>query len=274
MGLGSRLGGVVRERLRSLGYSLEPASAPRLALLIDPFLRLFGQRLAMYASRPGGGYIDYQKTAAAARAANLPIPSYVARMWGEEGLIEWIVDRIAAVVPLDRCRTILEIGAGTGRTLDLVKARAKPATYEIYEPDRQWSAYLVEKYGVLDREADGVSLTPTATQSCDLVQAHGVFVYLPLGTAFRYFEEMIRVVRPGGWIVFDIFADDQVTLSFVQEWKRSGQGFHVLLPKRALVAMFAEGGCRLVDQFDQDDGTKALGIKDAHCQYLVFEKAR
>jgi SAM-dependent methyltransferase len=270
----AKLAAAVRRRLQPLGYSLEPAGAPRLALLADPVLRLLGLRLATYVRRAGGGYIDYQQTAAAAAAAGLSIPAHVAHMWGEEGLIEWIVDRIARVVPLERCRRILEIGAGTGRTLDLVMARARPESYEIYEPDRDWCAHLVRTYGVIDREADGVSLTPTPDASCDLVQAHGVFVYLPLGTAFRYFEEMIRVVRPGGWIVFDIFADDQVTLDMVKEWKRSGQGFHVLLPRRALVELFAEGGCPLADHFDQDDGTRALGIPDAHCQYLIFRKER
>jgi len=242
MSLRSRLAGVIRERLQPFGYSLEPTNAPRLACLVDPFLRLAGVRLTRHSRHPGFGYIDYEQTAADAEAAGLSIPNYVARLWGETGLIEWIVDRIGSVIPLNRCRNILEVGAGTGRTLDLVIARANPATYEIYEPDRAWSAYLVRRYGVIDRESDGVSLTPTPSESCDLVHAHGVFVYLPLGTAFRYFAEMIRVTRPGGWLVFDFFADDQATLPIVEDWMRSGQGFHVLLPRKALGELFTKAG--------------------------------
>jgi len=80
---------------------------------------------------------------------------------------------------------------------------AAPERYEIYETARDWRAWLAKQYPVVVHQADGHALSQTEDNSVDLVQAHGVFIYLPFLNSVEYFREIARVPRPGGLAAFD-----------------------------------------------------------------------
>ena len=80
--------------------------------------------------------------------------------------------------------------------------------YESYEPDREWSDWLEREYDIISQPTDEYSLRHTSAGSVDVVHAHGVFVYLPFLTTYRYFREIARVIAPGAYVVFDIIIED------------------------------------------------------------------
>ena len=83
-----------------------------------------------------------------------------------------------------------------------------PNAYEIYETADDWLPYLRTFPTALVRPCDGRTLSSTATASVDLVHAQKVFVYLDFWTTANYFDEMARVVRPGGAVAFDVVTED------------------------------------------------------------------
>ncbi|MBK7669700.1 MAG: class I SAM-dependent methyltransferase [Sphingobacteriaceae bacterium] len=51
------------------------------------------------------------------------------------------------------------------------------------------------------REANGKDLSYEADNSCDYIQSVGVFVYISFINQCKYFKEMARVLKPGGYLV-------------------------------------------------------------------------
>jgi hypothetical protein len=104
-------------------------------------------------------------------------------------------------------QAVCEIGPGSGRYLAKVMAACRPSHYEIYETAEPWANYLVREYHVIYRRTDGRSLAETPTASIDLAQAHKVFVVTPFVSTWNYLREMVRVTKPGGYVVFDVMTE-------------------------------------------------------------------
>src|SRR5262249_55123326 len=102
---------------------------------------------------------------------------------------------------------------------------------------------------VIAQPSDGNSLKHTESQSADLVHAHGVFVYLPFLTTYRYFHEMVRVVSERGYIVFDILSEDCLDELKVSEWLRSEQYYPCMLPRQYVLQLFESWGFALQGEF-------------------------
>jgi hypothetical protein len=115
--------------------------------------------------------------------------------------------------------------------------------------------------------ADGYSLKHTLSASVDLVHAHGVFVYLPFLTTFRYFREMARVAAQRGLIVFDILSEDCLSEAAVNEWLRSKQMYPCMLPRQYVLQLFKSWGFSLNGEF-----VSRLGVGNSH--YMVFERRK
>jgi SAM-dependent methyltransferase len=168
-----------------------------------------------------------------------------------------ICDVVASAIALESPR-ILEIGTGTGIYLERLLLDYSPAHYEIYETNVKWVTYLKDTFHsnphVVFPVTDGRSLSPTITESVDMVTAHGVFVYLPLITTIGYLEEMYRVCRKGGYLVFDCFIDDRFGLSTVEAWRRDSHGyaFPVVLTRKILNEFVTLKELELVTEFDVD----------------------
>jgi hypothetical protein len=155
-----------------------------------------------------GDYISAAQTIAAARAANLSVCEYVERLWHQVGLTAQIISRMRDAGCFKKCNHICEIGPGTGRYLDLVFRPS--ARCDIYETQSDWREWLANEYSVNAPIPNGRTLSVTPSSSCDLVMAHGVFVYTPALVTFSYLRESARVLRAGGYLVFDCFIEDEL----------------------------------------------------------------
>ena len=99
------------------------------------------------------------------------------------------------------------------------------------------------------------------------MHAHGVFVYLPFLTTYRYFREMARVASEQGKIVFDILSEDCLSEAIVNEWLRSGQHYPCMLAREYVIQLFASWGLYLHGEF-----SGRLGAGTSH--YLLFERRK
>lgn len=144
------------------------------------------------------GYIDAGQTIQASRSAGLTICEYTEKLWNEEGITDATIAELQQSGALRHSDDVCEVGPGTGRYLERVISIVKPKRYHIYEIADDWAQYLEKTYTiVVNNPADGHSLKYTASDSCGLILAFGVFVYLDIVSSFEYFGEMIRVCSDG-----------------------------------------------------------------------------
>lgn len=235
---------------RALARRVKRVAGPR----VERWLNARGYALR----KTGLDYISAEQTVAAARAKGVSVAEHLDQLESEprkKGRRDRIIAQLDAAGVFREARTVCEIGAGTGQFLEKVVERASPRTYEVYETDAGWTRYLASEYGgrlecrVVCHPADGRSLRFTASGACDLVHAHGVFVYLPLVQTFEYLEECVRVCAPGGYIVFDCYTDGIFPLAVVEAWRRSAHRFAVVLPEGLLAEFAAKHRLALVTTF-------------------------
>lgn len=235
----------------------------------DHWLHRHGYRLA----RTGFGYLDAVSTVRSADEAGQSVCGYLESLETDPrkaGRRDRIVSKMQQCGTLEHIHRICEIGAGTGMYLEKVVEVADPEWYEVYETDPGWCTYLRNRYStgrtrVQIRSADGTTLKDTETASCDLVHAHGVFVYLPLLQTLDYLREATRVIKPGGHLVFDCYLDRSFTLESARKWLDSQWRFPVVIPERLLLE-YAEGlSLKLIEGFTEIHGATSV-------DYLVFRK--
>jgi hypothetical protein len=172
-------------------------------------------------ARPFSEFISFKETHDAAKEAGLSVGEYLERRRpvGGKTALEQTIDGMAALGVFDgQIDRVCELGPGSGRYLEMTKASCKPEHYEIYETSREWRTWLVDEYGVTAMQSDWKTLGETKTASVDLVQAHKVFPGLPFLTMISYFREMSRVVRNGGFIVFDVMTERCFDSANLQAW--------------------------------------------------------
>jgi len=171
-------------------------------------------------------FIPARKTIAAAERAGLSVGDYLDATFAEPGATRRTVEAMLQLSGLREPSTrVCEIGTGSGRYLEAVVAALHPKTYEVYEPAEDWAHHLQRMPSVVMRHSDGRTLRDTATASVDLVHAQKVFVYLDFATLVGYFEEMVRVVRVGGAVAFDVVTEECLDDATVAEWSARGSVF-------------------------------------------------
>jgi SAM-dependent methyltransferase len=252
---------------------------PRRALrrILKHATRYVTDRLARHGyaiRRTGLGFIDARTTIAAARKAGLSVCDYRESLESDprkRGRRDEIIRRMfdAGVIP--QAGRICEIGPGTGQYLEKVLDLVKPLAYEVYETDPEWAGFLRQHYShgtqLIVHAADGCSLTQTASESCDLVHAHAVFVYLPLLTVMAYLKECVRVCRPGAYLAFDCFTDHNLTLAQADAWLKGEDRFPIAVPI-ALLKEFAQA--EMLEMLHTFPMVYGPGTVD----YFIFQKSR
>jgi SAM-dependent methyltransferase len=221
----------------------------------------------------GGGYIDAAETIAAAQVAGKSICEYLEDREVDprkRGRRDRIVERLSTGMLLQGHDRMLEVGAGTGMYLESIVRRSKPSLYEIYETNVGWRNFLLQNYSnlqtrVVAHPADGQSLSFTANASIDFAHAHGVFVYTPILTTFRYIQEMARVCRRGGVVVFDCYLDTSFGLESARRWIATEWSFPVVLPRQLLLGICEDSGLTLEQHFSEIHGASEV-------DYLVLRK--
>jgi len=236
-------------------------------MLINRALRRLGYKLVR-TSKTGGGYIDATETVKAARAQGLSVREYVESVWNQQGCTERVIEEMRTAGCLVPCDRIVEVGPGTGRYLEFVLQQVSPKRCDIYETADDWATWLASTYAptVVRQPADGHTFSHTPNQSCGLVHAHGVFVYLSLLHAFEYFQEMVRVCAPQGHICFDFYQAEAFDEPMLMRWLAYPERYPVVLPSSLVESFFAHQGCELVHEFDNPHG-------HGQSHYVLFRRS-
>lgn len=212
---------------------------------------------------------DYGKAAA---AAGISLPDYFDRLWGSRRQAQRVFEHLAEFgvfepPPLH----VLEIGTGTGVFAEGFLRLQQPTTYESYEPADDWAAWLAEQHGLQSRPADGISLRHTADACVDFLHAHNVFVSLGFLTTCQYFQEIIRVVKPGGCVAFDILSEACLDDPTVAAWLATEMRWPCFLSTEYVRGFFTRHGFDFLGEF-------LMGSFDVEekcfSQYLVFRKRK
>lgn len=238
---------------------------------INPLLSLVGWQLV----RRRGAFEDYRdyipfgSTFAAATEAGLSVGDYIDTHFNVSGATQVTLERMRELGvfanPIER---VCEIGPGSGRYLEKTLKACSPSYYEIYETSSDWGNWLVKKYDIVARPTDGKTLTYTPSSSIDLVQAHKVMPGQPSSIMCQYFEEMIRIVRVGGKIVFDIVTEDCFDDATLEAWITTGAGYQhypCLIPKQFTIDFFQRRGCSF-------DGSFIVPMKPGKTECFVLTK--
>lgn len=212
-------------------------------------------------------YIPLKKTLADANDAGMSLGDYIDMHFNVPGTTQETIDKMAELgVFSGKMDRVCEIGPGSGRYLAKVFDLCKPAYYEIYETSKDWREWLVDKYKVIAQKTDGISLSSTLTGTLDLVHTHKVLYGNPIITICRYFEEMARVVKDGGYIVFDLITEDCLTDELLERWIKSGVDHaHSMTSKQFTIDFFTRRGfCYL--------GGFIVPLAPGVTEYFVFKK--
>jgi hypothetical protein len=208
----------------------------------------------------GENYLPAKPTVAAAKRKTISLCQYLENREhdpGKRGRRDRIIQHMLSAGVFRECRTVCEIGPGTGMYLEKVLELARPRRYEIYETSRDWARYLKKTFRGKDHcrflfhRADGSSLKNTKPNSCDLVHAHAVFVYIPMLTTFDYLSEAVRVCRSGGYIVFDCMLESAFNIGAVEGWRKTPWRFPALIPEKLLRDWLEIQGLRIVGEFSE-----------------------
>jgi SAM-dependent methyltransferase len=131
------------------------------------------------------------------------------RFWGEgAGDLDTLLGLAGvAIEPED---VVVEIGCGVGRLTRAMAARARHVlaldiSEEMLAVARDSNAHLEN---VTWLHGDGVSLAGVSDAAADACISHVVFQHIPdPSITLGYVREMGRVLRPGGWAVFQVSTD-------------------------------------------------------------------
>ncbi len=238
--------------------------------IINSILGLFNLRLIKAThfnnNSTNLSYISATETVKHAQKEGLTVCDYVEKIWNQVGKTQKVMDNLEKISAFDfNNPTICEIGAGTGRYMEKIIARCNPKRYESYETAADWSEWLQKEYPIISQPTDGYSLKNTKNLSMDLVHAHGVFVYLKFLDNIRYFNEMIRVTRSSGVIIFDCYTEDCMTSETLNKWIDSKHNFPVVLPNDYVINYFENNNFKLIGNFFNAHG-------QGKSKYFVFKK--
>lgn len=217
-----------------------------------------------------GPLIAFEPTLRAASEAGLSVGDYIdVALNGIPGATQATIDHMRELnVFAHRIDTVVEIGPGSGRYLERTLAACSPSRYEFYETAEPWAQYVERVYGAIRQPATGMNLGATASDSADLVQAHKVFSALSLMTTLRYWPEMARVTRPGGFVVFDVVTEACLDPETIDRWTGSGQrtpNYPAAVPRETVFRYFANRGFTTV-------GTFLIPMGPGTTEVFVFRK--
>ena len=214
-------------------------------------------------------YIPFEETIAGAKEADLSVGDYIDAKHNKPGATQDTIDQMSALEVFEgKVDRICEIGPGSGRYLEKIVKICIPTYYEIYETASKWEKYLEQTYQVIAHSTDGKSLASTPSNSIDLVHAHKVMPGQPSLVMCRYFEEMARVVRTDGKIVFDMVTEGCLDDATLKDWFIAGvsyQHYPCLMPKQFAIDLLSRRDCTFVGSF-------FVPMKPGKTECMVFRK--
>ncbi|HMG16669.1 MAG TPA: class I SAM-dependent methyltransferase [Saprospiraceae bacterium] len=236
-----------------------------------PFKRLvnhFGYEVQVIPK--GLSYFDPKIEVSAAKEKNMSLCEYL-ETFNKGGVgkrRDFIISKINYFLPA-KFEKILEIGAGTGMYLEKILEIYKPIQYEVYETNIGWTKYLKEEYGsrtnLICYNADGKTLKDTESNSVDIVFCHAVFVYISIVTIYSYFEDMVRVCKPGGYIIFDCFTSKNFEIDILKNWLKAGVFFPVVIADYTLEEWILKAKLVLHHKFNAN-------YHESYTTYFILQK--
>jgi SAM-dependent methyltransferase len=226
--------------------------------------------------KTGEAYIDPKATIKAADSEGLSVCDYIEgreKDTRKRGRRNRIIQNLQTRGVFASAKSIVEIGPGTGMYMTKVFECSTPARYEAYETHPRWATYLKKTFSGLHRPhlevhtADGRTLKDTASESCDLVHAHAVFVYLPIFVLMGYIKEAARVLADGGYLVFDYLPDSNFDSAAIEAWLDGPWRFPVVIPKQLLMEFCATCGFTIIESFAEVYGSSSS-------EYVIFRRNR
>jgi ubiquinone/menaquinone biosynthesis C-methylase UbiE len=116
-------------------------------------------------------------------------------------------DLLLETVGIHRDDTVLEIGAGVGRVGEVLAPLCKE--WVGADVSANMLRHIARRLGHLKNartvRLNGYDLAPIASESVDLVYCTVVFMHLTEWERYRYIQEGMRVLRPGGRMLVDNF---------------------------------------------------------------------
>lgn len=237
--------------------------------LINRIANKYGFRL-----QPTGlGYFNPSDVVPLARELNLSLCEYLesTNKGGVGVRRDTIVEEIFNTISIDK-PSILEIGAGTGIYLEKFISNYNPVQYEVYETNLNWVDYLKKEYSTKSnlkfQHSDGMSLYQTKSGSIDLLTMHGVAVYIPIILSIKYFIEMYRVCKSGGYIVFDCFTDENFVMETAKKWidDEHEYTFPVVIPIKLINEFAQNNKLDLIKKFD-------VPYHNSISTYFIYKKS-
>lgn len=216
-------------------------------------------------------FIPFEQTMAEAEKSGLPLGDYIDARQGIAGATQATINEMKNLGVFEQPRNaILEIGPGSGRYLEKTLRECSPERYEVYETAPEWAAYLTKNYPVVSQPTDGTSLRATPAASIDLVHAHKVFSTVTFATSAGYWCEMDRVIKPGGYIVFDVMTERCLPPAAIETWAGRGIPSHssypAAMPSEAVTGFFTARGFKLIGSF-------LSPMPPGQTEVLVFRKS-
>lgn len=205
-----------------------------------------------------------------AKANNLSVGEYIDENWGEPGLGRNVFNQMKKYGISDyKEPRILEVGAGTGRHLEKWLSLTKPEKYEVYELDEHWAEYLKNEFNIVRQPTNGSSLDFTSDASIDILTAHGVFDGpIEFMGCMKYLSEFFRVIKPGGFMVFDIFSEECLDPKTFDKWVSDIPVYAKILPAELIKQICIIKGYDFLGSF------KSPVFKGFDGQYLIFKKKK
>lgn len=214
-------------------------------------------------------FLPLRETLEGARQAGQSLGDFIDAKHNAPGVTRDHHDRLVQMGAFaGRTECVCEIGPGSGRYLEKVLTVCRPARYEIYETSGEWADWLVRSYPVVALPTDGHTLSSTPSGSVDLLLAHKVFVCLLYVNSCSYFREIVRVMRAGGRVVFDVMTENCVGPESVDAWLKTGvnaRTYPAIMPKRVVTEYFEENGFELL-------GTTLVPMRPAQTESFVFRR--
>jgi hypothetical protein len=215
-------------------------------------------------------YIPYKSTIAEAKKAGCSVGDYIDGIMNKiPGATQDTINGMARLGVFEKpINTVVEIGPGSGRYLEKTVAACKPRRYEIYETSKPWSVHLKDSYDVVLQPTDGRTLASTPDKSADLVQAHKVFSGVPSLCTFKYWSEMSRVCRVGGFVAFDILTEKCLGITTLRKWINSSienGAYPAAMPRETAINFFQSENFDLV-------GTFLIPMTPGTTEVFVFQK--
>ncbi len=238
-------------------------------ILLNEFNKVIG-RVGFKLDRLGDDFQDYinlERTLSNAKDAGLSVGDYIDLTFNIPGSTQFTIDKMEEFgVFREEIERVCEIGPGSGRYLEKIIKICDPAYYEIYETAKDWRRWLKETYTVTAHVPNSNMLSFTPTNSIDLIHSHKVLYGNPIIEICRYFDEMIRVVRRNGTVVFDILTEDCLTDELLEKWwKSEAQHACSMTAKDFTINYFHKRGLSLVGNF-------TVPLLPGITEYFVFKK--